>query len=204
MIAIRRSSQSVSSSSHTSGSSPRLDPNIFARLDTHFLEKAEEERLFQEIAAERAAAHIAGLALDDADAAADKPMLSIAEFRLAFGEDWQLSQFCYSDKSTNSLAAHLHAEEERLFQEIAAERAAAHIAGLALDDADAAADKPMLSIAEFRLAFGEDWQLSQFCYSDKSTNSLAAHLHVLCTPAMQTKVLLAGWGRTIGALVRII
>ncbi len=35
-------------------------------LDMHFREKAEEERLFQEIAAERAAAHIAGLALDDA------------------------------------------------------------------------------------------------------------------------------------------
>ena len=93
MIEIPSSSQSVSSASHTSGSPPRLDPNVLALLDTHFREKAEEERLFQEIAAERAAAHIAGLALDDADAVEDKPMLSVAEFRLAFGEDWQLSQF---------------------------------------------------------------------------------------------------------------
>ena len=93
MIEIPSSSQSVSSASHTSGSPPRLDPNVLALLDTHFREKAEEERLFQEIAAERAAAHIAGLALDDADAVEDKPMISVAEFRLAFGEDWQLSQF---------------------------------------------------------------------------------------------------------------
>ena len=56
-----------------------------------FNEKAVEERHFNKIASERATAQIAGLALQvDHE---DKPMASVADFRLAFGEDWQLSQF---------------------------------------------------------------------------------------------------------------
>jgi len=83
--------------SDLSSSPPKLDPNTLALLDSYFNEKAEEERRFNEIAAERAAAHIAGLALeaheDEEKEGLVKPMLSVADFRLAFGEDWQLSQF---------------------------------------------------------------------------------------------------------------
>lgn len=92
-LAMAISTYSESSFSDTSGSPPKLDPSVLALLDSHFREKAEAERLFQEIAAERAASKIAGLALDDDDQANEKPMLSVSDFRLAFGEDWQLSQF---------------------------------------------------------------------------------------------------------------
>jgi len=80
-----------STSSFHSASPPKLDPNTLALLDAFFNEKADEERRFNEIASERAAAQIAGLALDDGKE--EKPMVSVADFRLAFGEDWQLSQF---------------------------------------------------------------------------------------------------------------
>ncbi|KAF8168461.1 hypothetical protein B0H34DRAFT_60189 [Crassisporium funariophilum] len=77
-----------------SGSPPKLDINTLALLDAFFNEKADEERRFNELAAETAAARIAGLALDDAhDEDDEKPMVNVADFRLAFGEDWQLSQF---------------------------------------------------------------------------------------------------------------
>jgi hypothetical protein len=81
--------------SDISGSPPKLDPNTIALLDAFFNEKADEERRFNEIASERAAAQIAGLALeaDDDCQKEEKPMVSVADFRLAFGEDWQLSQF---------------------------------------------------------------------------------------------------------------
>jgi hypothetical protein len=80
--------------SDLSGSPPKLDPNTLALLDVYFNEKADEERRFNEIALERAAAHIAGLALEVDDyEKEDKPMVSVANFRLTFGEDWQLSQF---------------------------------------------------------------------------------------------------------------
>ncbi|KAF8179117.1 putative N6-adenine methyltransferase-domain-containing protein [Pholiota molesta] len=109
MISIPRSPRSTSTLSNTSGSPPQLDPSTLALLDSHFRAKAEEERLFQEIAAERAAGQIAGLALEvDEAAKEEKPMVSVADFRLAFGEDWQLSQFWYSEKSANKLAKHLH------------------------------------------------------------------------------------------------
>ena len=82
--------------SDTSGSPPKLDPNTLALLDAFFNEKADQERRFNEIASENAAAQIAGLALevdDDCEKKEEKPMVSVADFRLAFGEDWQLSQF---------------------------------------------------------------------------------------------------------------
>jgi len=79
--------------SDISGSPPKLDVNTLAILDNYFAEKAEQERLFQELAAEKAAAEVAGLALDVDEADKDKPMISVADFKLAFGEDWQLSQF---------------------------------------------------------------------------------------------------------------
>lgn len=95
-----RSSSSFSNldeSSDLGSDSPRLNANTLALLDSYLSEKAEEERLFNELAADRAAAQVAGLALesetDHLKGAKDKSMLSVAEFRLAFGEDWQLSQF---------------------------------------------------------------------------------------------------------------
>ncbi|PPQ69233.1 hypothetical protein CVT25_006950 [Psilocybe cyanescens] len=93
--------------SDVSGSPPRLDPNTLSLLDSYFSEKAEAERRFQELAAERAAAQIAGLALHD-EPEADKPMVSVADFKLAFGEDWQLSQFWYSESFATNLAKRLH------------------------------------------------------------------------------------------------
>ena len=80
--------------SDLSGSPPKLDPNTLALLDAFLNEKADEERRFNEIASERAAAQIAGLALEVDDREKEEnPMVSVADFRLAFGEDWQLSQF---------------------------------------------------------------------------------------------------------------
>lgn len=93
MLSIPTSPPSTSTFSNISGSPPQLDPSTLALLDSHFRAKAEEERLYQEIAAERAAVQIAGLALEDDNAQDEKPMVSVADFRLAFGEDWQLSQF---------------------------------------------------------------------------------------------------------------
>ncbi|KAF9042156.1 putative N6-adenine methyltransferase-domain-containing protein [Panaeolus papilionaceus] len=41
----------------------------------------------------------------------------------------------------------------------------------------------MVSPAEFRLAFGEQWQLSQFWYSDAFSERLAKALNKLCDPS---------------------
>lgn len=77
-----------------SSSPPRLDLNTLALLDTFLSHKAEEERRFNDLA-EKAAAQVAGLALDPHTdgGEVEKPMMSVDEYRLAFGEDWQLSQF---------------------------------------------------------------------------------------------------------------
>ncbi|KAF4623407.1 hypothetical protein D9613_001464 [Agrocybe pediades] len=84
---------SSSKLSDVSGSPPKLDMSTLAILDNYFSEKAEQERLFRELAAEKAAAEVAGLALEADDEVQDKPMISVADYKLAFGEDWQLSQF---------------------------------------------------------------------------------------------------------------
>jgi len=98
MLHFPESPRSASSRfSDISGSPPKLDPSTLALLDTHFNQKAEEERRFRELEAERVAAHIAGLALE-AYSHQEKPMVSVAEFKLAFGEDWQLSQFWWVDE----------------------------------------------------------------------------------------------------------
>jgi hypothetical protein len=82
-----------SSLSGLSSSPPKLDPSTLALLDSFLLSKAEEERRFTELS-EQAAARVASLALEmETDEGADKQMMSVDEYRLAFGEDWQLSQF---------------------------------------------------------------------------------------------------------------
>ncbi|KAF8641533.1 hypothetical protein AX16_009910 [Volvariella volvacea WC 439] len=99
-------SSSISSFSDLSTSPPKLDPSTLALLDSFYMTKANEERRFKELAAERAAAEVAGLALEDTKE--EKPMMSVEEYQLAFGEDWQLSQFWYKADFAYKLARHLH------------------------------------------------------------------------------------------------
>lgn len=97
-VQIRSPPSPLSTASTLSSSPPTLDASTLALLDSFIASKTEEERRFNELA-EQAAARVAGLALDfdDEDSESpekpDKKMLSVDEYRLAFGEDWQLSQF---------------------------------------------------------------------------------------------------------------
>lgn len=91
MLDIPESPRSTCSSfSGISGSPPSLDPSTLALLDSFLSSKAEEEKRFNDLA-EQAAARVASLALNLGED--DPPMMSVDEYRLAFGEDWQLSQF---------------------------------------------------------------------------------------------------------------
>lgn len=102
-LAIPHSPTTTSSSffSDHSGSPPALNANTLALLDAFLCDKADQERRFNELAAEQAAARIAGLALDNEhchdEGHEEEPTrpspINVAEFCLAFGEDWQLSQF---------------------------------------------------------------------------------------------------------------
>lgn len=92
LLRIPESPRSTTSSfSGLSGSPPSLDPNTLALLESFLSSKEEEERRFNELA-EQAAARVAALALN-MHVEDDPPMMSVDEYRLAFGEDWQLSQF---------------------------------------------------------------------------------------------------------------
>lgn len=95
MADIPDSPHSSSLSLSFSSSSPILDSSTLALLDAFLLAKADEEQRFHDLAAEQAAARVAGLALEGIPVpdSGEKPMLSVDEYRLAFGEDWQLSQF---------------------------------------------------------------------------------------------------------------
>src|SRR6185369_14104541 len=76
-----------------SESPPRLDPSTLAILDSFLASKAEAEKRFHDLA-EAAGARVGSLAQDGPDGdQGDPPMMSVDEYRLAFGEDWQLSQF---------------------------------------------------------------------------------------------------------------
>ncbi|KAJ7447867.1 putative N6-adenine methyltransferase-domain-containing protein [Mycena galericulata] len=107
------SPQSSSASSSLSGSPPMLDPNTLALLNSFIASKTEEERRFNELADE-AAAHVAGLDLEfDTDENSEshkntKPMMSVDEYRAAFSEDWQLSQFWYTTPFAMRFARILH------------------------------------------------------------------------------------------------
>ncbi|KAJ7474277.1 putative N6-adenine methyltransferase-domain-containing protein [Mycena latifolia] len=113
-VPVRAPPSPVSTFSSISSSPPTLDASTLALLDSFIAEKNEEERRFNELA-EQAAARVAGLALefDDHKASADadvevKPMISVDEYRLAFGEDWQLSQFWYTTPFAMRFARVLH------------------------------------------------------------------------------------------------
>ncbi|KAG5643001.1 hypothetical protein DXG03_001778 [Asterophora parasitica] len=91
MMHISESPRSVSSFSGFSGAPPKLASDTLALLESFLSAKAEEEKRFNDLA-EQAAARVASLALH-VHIEEDPPMMSVDEYRLAFGEDWQLSQF---------------------------------------------------------------------------------------------------------------
>ncbi|KAJ7223265.1 putative N6-adenine methyltransferase-domain-containing protein [Mycena pura] len=94
-----------SPSSDLSDSPPTLDPSTLALLNDFITSKTEQENRFHEIAA-----RVTGLALDDADDAGDEePIMSVDEYRDAFAEDWQLSQFWYTTAFAMRFARTLHA-----------------------------------------------------------------------------------------------
>ncbi|KAK7468307.1 Protein-lysine N-methyltransferase efm5 [Stygiomarasmius scandens] len=95
-----------SSLSGLSGSPPALDAGTLSILDQFLSAKAEEETLFNSLSEQAAALEVAGLALDDEKE--EKPMISVEEYRKAFGEDWQLSQFWYSTQFATTLAESIH------------------------------------------------------------------------------------------------
>ncbi|XP_006454853.1 hypothetical protein AGABI2DRAFT_198504 [Agaricus bisporus var. bisporus H97] len=88
--------------SDLSHSPPSLDPNTLALLDEFLSNKAEEEQMFQQLKAEGDLAHTSDGSF--IRATVEKPMMSVDEYRRAFGEDWQLSQFWYSTSFANRLA----------------------------------------------------------------------------------------------------
>ncbi|KAF5338225.1 hypothetical protein D9758_012860 [Tetrapyrgos nigripes] len=93
---------SLSGLSGLSGSPPTLDPGTLSILDQFLSDKAEEETLFNTLSQQATALDVAGLALEeDKD---EKPMISVDQYRKAFGEDWQLSQFWYSTSFATRLA----------------------------------------------------------------------------------------------------
>ena len=89
------SSRSPSPDSNLSESPPKLDPNVLALLNQFITEREDEERRFKALEAEHVAATIAGAigAGPDDEKGTDIPIVSLAEYKKAFGEDWQLSQF---------------------------------------------------------------------------------------------------------------
>ncbi|KAF5376889.1 hypothetical protein D9615_007220 [Tricholomella constricta] len=89
---ISESPRSTSSFSGFSGSPPKLASDTLALLESFLSAKADEDKRFNDLA-EQAAARVASLALNVRIEETDPPMMSVDEYRLAFGEDWQLSQF---------------------------------------------------------------------------------------------------------------
>ena len=86
----------VSSFSALSSSPPTLDPSTLSILDSFLSARDQERTLFNQLAEQTVAIH--GLAIEASPEDVDddeivKPMISVDEYRAAFGEDWQLSQF---------------------------------------------------------------------------------------------------------------
>ena len=87
-------SRSSSASSCRSDSPPlRLDPSTLALLDAFLLDKAEEEKRFKALEEEANAAHFAAATRSEDAEEKEPSMMSVAEYKAAFGENWQLSQF---------------------------------------------------------------------------------------------------------------
>ncbi|TFK28367.1 hypothetical protein FA15DRAFT_58970 [Coprinopsis marcescibilis] len=117
MGGISDSPRSVCSSNLSDDDQLALDPSTQALLDLFLANKADEERRFQELE-QAARLQLEGIGLEDEDAdedllmrlnaAAARPMVSVSEFKKAFSEDWQLSQFWYEDQYANRLARATH------------------------------------------------------------------------------------------------
>ncbi|KIK66012.1 hypothetical protein GYMLUDRAFT_239673 [Collybiopsis luxurians FD-317 M1] len=106
-VEVPESPRSVSS--NISGSPPALNPSTISILDSFLSSKIEQEQLFNQISAQAPAAALAGLALDtDAEDEDEREMISVDDYRTAFGEDWQLSQFWYTTAFANRLAESIH------------------------------------------------------------------------------------------------
>ncbi|KAG6809063.1 hypothetical protein H0H93_016147, partial [Arthromyces matolae] len=103
---IPRSPRSVSPSSSVSGSPPTLSSDTLALLQDFLTTRAEEEKRFNDLA-DQAAARAETLAVNGDLEESDPPMMSVDEYRLAFGEDWQLSQFWYTSEYATRLAKSL-------------------------------------------------------------------------------------------------
>ncbi|KAJ7630236.1 putative N6-adenine methyltransferase-domain-containing protein [Roridomyces roridus] len=110
-IPISSPSPPSSPTSSASGSPPTLDPSTLALLNSFIASKTDEERRFNELA-EEAASRVAGLDLSFSDEEAKddggSPMMSVDEYRAAFSEDWQLSQFWYTTPFAMRFARLLH------------------------------------------------------------------------------------------------
>ncbi|RDB21234.1 Protein-lysine N-methyltransferase EFM5 [Hypsizygus marmoreus] len=108
MLHVPESPRSTTSSfSGLSSSPPMLHADTLALLESFLSSKAEEEKRFNELA-EQAAARVAGLALNlHFEDEQDPPMMTVDEYRLAFSEDWQLSQFWYTTAFATRLAKHV-------------------------------------------------------------------------------------------------
>ncbi|KAJ2922382.1 hypothetical protein H1R20_g14715, partial [Candolleomyces eurysporus] len=106
------SSRSPSPDLNLSESPPKLDPSVLALLNQFITEREDEERRFKALEAEHVAATIAGVigAGPDEEKGTDIPIVSLAEYKKAFGEDWQLSQFWYSDSFATRTAEAIHAQ----------------------------------------------------------------------------------------------
>ncbi|KZP17500.1 hypothetical protein FIBSPDRAFT_920660 [Athelia psychrophila] len=104
----RDSSGSSSSTPRSDSPELQLGPSTIAMLDRFFAGKAEEQRLFEHFEAQ--ALQLEGV-YDDPDAAAGsiKSGISVDDFRTAFVEDWQLSQFWYTTLFAHRLADAIHA-----------------------------------------------------------------------------------------------
>ncbi|TRM62433.1 putative N6-adenine methyltransferase-domain-containing protein [Schizophyllum amplum] len=97
----------IPSPSSSGSSSPALDSNTLALLDDFFSAKAEEEQRFSDLVC---ATHDLDVDDDEHDRKPSAParMMSVDEYRIAFGEDWQLSQFWYSARFARRLARAIH------------------------------------------------------------------------------------------------
>ncbi|KAL0068014.1 Protein-lysine N-methyltransferase efm5 [Marasmius tenuissimus] len=90
-----------------SGSPPALDLSTLSILNSFLSSRDQERTLFNQLAEQTVATHGLGIEVspedvDDEDIV--NPMISVDEYRAAFGEDWQLSQFWYSTTFATQLA----------------------------------------------------------------------------------------------------
>lgn len=86
------SSSTTSRSDSDSSDELQLGASTIAMLDGFLAQKAEEQRLFEQFEA-RALQLEAGYDDPDAVVGGNKSGITVEEFKTAFVEDWQLSQF---------------------------------------------------------------------------------------------------------------